>query len=200
MHIKFKNGLHLNISESNRKLGDISSFSVSPVVTCPKDAPCFKDCYACHMCRKDSIAKSYRNNLNAFTLTDKSEIIRKISNYININELEYFRWNVSGDFRLDGYFEVACKVAEKCPNCHFLAFTKCFELATCDRPKNFTLVLSAWNDYTPTEKQAKQCGIAYYDDGSRLMPEHARVCSGRCDKCFKCFKLKPGQAVIFKKH
>lgn len=191
----------LHISPCNDKMGEIPSFSVTAGITCPKNAPCRKFCYARAMEDfRSTIKKSYRNNMERFQRADKEQLENAFAKRISQCGLRFFRWNVSGDFRLAGYFDFACKVAEKCPNCQFLAFTKCFELATCDRPKNFTLVLSAWNDYQPTEKQAERCGIAYYCDGSRPMPKHARKCSGKCDECFHCFKLQPGQAVIFEKH
>jgi hypothetical protein len=191
----------LHISPCNDKMGAVPSFSVTAGITCPKDAPCRKFCYAKAMEDfRDTIKKSYRNNMERFQRADKQLLAEKFSAFIKKHQLKFFRWNVSGDFRIDGYFEFACQVAENCPNTKFLAFTKCFELAFCDRPKNFTLILSAWNDYQPTEKQAERCGIAYYCDGSRPMPEHAKVCSGKCDECFRCFNLRPGEAVIFEKH
>lgn len=201
MHLKTKDKLIFNISEDNAKMGEIPSFSVQPIATCNQNVPCIKDCYACKMCnRRDIVLMSYIRNTENFRKADKRELIRKFSAFINGMEYTHFRWNVGGDFRLEGYFEFCCKVAEKCPNTKFLAFTKCYSFATVSRPANFNLILSAWNDYAPTALQEEKCPVAHYCDGSRPMPTLAQKCDGKCDTCYKCFTLKPGEAVYFEKH
>lgn len=189
----------VSISEGNVKMGKVPSFSVLPGVTCPVGVPCLRDCYARKMCRRrDSTATAYRNNLNAVKNCSGKKIAEIISAYIRRKNVKFFRFNVSGDFNLPGYWEIAVKVAKSCPETKFLAFTKCYELQKRVRPENFTLVLSAWNEYNPGKNP--KCGVAYMNDGTSHIPDEAVPCTGKCAECFFCFLLRKGEAVVFKKH
>lgn len=192
-------GNTINISRENTKMGKVSSFSLVPGLTCPAGVPCIKDCYACRMCRlyKDTL-NTYRENTRAVLILPQERIVRALASYINGKNLKVFRWNVAGDFIIPKYWDIAVRVAEECPNTQFLAFTKVYATEKRYRPKNFALVLSVWQDYKP--RKGTTTPLAYYDDGTYPIPKEAKECSGKCDECFKCFYMKPGTSVVFKKH
>lgn len=199
MRIHINDNYCISISEGNNKMGKVPSFSVLPGITCHPGVPCFKDCYARKMCsRRDTIATAYRNNTEAVKNCSGKDIAEIISAYIKMKRVKFFRFNVSGDFNLPGYWEIAVRVAKMNPETKFMAFTKCYEFQSRKRPGNFNLILSAWHDYQPGKNP--KCGIAYFDDGTYPIPENAVPCSGHCDECFKCYDLRKGDAVVFKKH
>lgn len=189
-----------NISSNNSKMGKVHSFSVSPVKTCRCDAPCKKDCYAVNLCKRyKNVRLSYENNMNCILNEKKKDIIEKICLYIKLYDVSLFRWNVAGDFNLKNYFDITLAVAKKCPKCKFLAFTKMYEVTKDVKlPKNYNIVYSCWEDLKI--KNARKYPCAYLDNGKYTIPKYATSCDGGCDKCMKCWNLKPGQAVKFKKH
>jgi hypothetical protein len=192
------------ISEGNSKMGKVFSFSVTPVITCAEDVPCKKECYACKLCRiYPSVRRSYADNLNAIHNAPADIVAAAIVDVIKRRGVKLFRFNVSGDFGRDGnfdraYFAMACRIAAACPDTRFLAFTKVFDAFGMDRPANFNLVASVWNDYAPADIES--IPTAHYCDGSRPMPAGAMECDGGCETCGKCFLLKRGEKVFFKKH
>lgn len=181
-------------------MGKVHSFSVMPVLTCRSDAPCKKECYAVKMCRLwKNVKSSYQGNTNAILFEEKEEIIKKICLYIELNDVKMFRWNVSGDFNIDNYFEITVEVAKRCPKCNFLAFTKMYNVVEGIKlPKNYNVIYSCWGNMKPSHPEKHPC--AYFDNGEYEIPVYASHCDGGCDKCMKCWNLKNGQAVKFKKH
>ena len=155
MKIKLESGHEIVISEGNSKMGKVYSFSVSPVITCGANVPCKKECYACKLCRiYPTVRNSYAMNLDAIRNAPGMEIVNAIVDVIKRRNVKLFRFNVSGDFgfngELDGiYLAMACKVAELCPETRFLAFTKIYNAFNMERPANFNLVASVWNEYAP---------------------------------------------------
>lgn len=188
----------ISISEGNVKMGSIPSFSVTPLRTCPTGIPCANECYARRMeKRRDNTAKAYRNNTESI-LHRPNDVVRILTYYIKRRNLTHFRFNVAGDFKLPGYWEVVVRVARACPNCKFLAFTKLYSIQERRKPSNLTVVLSVWKDYKP---ENPKYGLAYFDDGTPEcnVPENTFVCRGGCSTCLYCFYMDKKQAVIFKK-
>ena len=116
-----------------------------------------------------------------------------------------FRWNVDGDFFSLDYLKACCDVAKRNPKVKFMAFTKQYAIAEQALemgivPKNFNIVFSAWNEYKPDD--VSKVPVAYYDDGEHkdLIDGKPFVCKDGCNHCKRCWNLKPGKAVIFKKH
>lgn len=199
--IDLGDGLFINISQGNSKMGRVFSFSMPAVVTCASGIPCAKTCYACKF--YNNVKNCYRQNMQALDNVNVDRLADAIANYLNSKDVRLFRWNVSGDFARNGkfdhvYWSLACKVAKKCPGTLFLAFTKVFDCFKYKRPANFNLVASVWNDYRP--KTISNKPTAHFCDGTREMPKHAVKCSGECETCMLCFGLRKGEAVYFEKH
>ncbi len=189
----------LVLSSNNSKMGRVHSFSTMPILTCRSDAPCKKECYAVKLCRIfKNTKKSYQDNTDTLMFCEPEKIIEKLIQYITLYNVKLFRWNVSGDFNIDKYFDITLEVAKQCPGCNFLAFTKMYDLSKVKLPQNYKLVFSCWGNMKPENEREVPC--AYFDNGIYEIPEYAKRCSGGCDKCMKCWKLKAGQAVKFKKH
>jgi hypothetical protein len=199
MKIVIDSSYTVSISDGNRKMGAIHSFSVTPLRTCPAGIPCAGLCYARRMeKRRDNTANAYRNNTES-VLHKPDDVVRILTSYIRMRNLKYFRFNVGGDFSLPGYWEVAIRIARACPDCTFLAFTKMYSIQEYRKPKNINIVLSVWKDYSP---ENPKYGLAYFDDGTPEcnVPETGFVCPDGCSTCMYCFRMKKGQSVIFKKH
>jgi hypothetical protein len=199
MRIFLEKGGSVYISERNTKMQAVWSFSVPPVLTCKKDVPCKSNCYAVKLLRfRKNLNNSLQENFTALNCGDHQEIIEKLSGVINALQIPLFRFNVSGDFGIQGYFQLANEIAKRCPGTQFLAFTKYYNLSKFKRVANFNLVYSVWNEYKPAD--ISNIPTAHYNDGSRAMPKDAVRCNGNCADCLTCFFLKPGQKVYFDKH
>lgn len=199
MKISLKSGRKITVSEGNSKMGKVYSFSVLPVVTCGENVPCRKDCYACKLCRiYPGVKASYAANLDALNNESLVEIAAALVDVIQRKKVKLFRFNVSGDFRDPNYLRMALTVAAACPDTNFLAFTKIYTALEVRRPANFNLVASVWNDFAPADIESVP--TAHYCDGSREMPAGAVECGGNCETCGKCFFLKAGEKVYFRKH
>lgn len=192
------------ISESNKKMGEVGSFSTLPIVTCNKNAPCFKDCYAQRMCRyRESVHDAWEINTEMVEDERWADIFADVTEYVRFRHSAMFRWFVGGDIWKAGMLDTMVRVAEECPQCEFLAFTKCYDIVKAyrgDIPKNLHIVLSAWNDFAPDAELIDRFPVCYYDDGSRKLPEHAKVCLGGCESCQLCWTMKAGEAVRIVKH
>lgn len=200
MKIELGNGYALSFSEQNSKMGKINSFSVPPITTCWWGVPCVKDCYAVKYYNLHKRTENaYKSNMEAVLNVPIEELAKTFTGYINLMNVKYFRWNVSGDFNLPNYWRLTCLVAEQNPECNFMAFTKMYHLREMPRPSNFNLVLSIWKDYMPPVID-NRTGYAYFNDGTYPIPEDAVECDGKCDICHKCFFLTNGKKVYFNKH
>ena len=197
-----------SFSVANSKMGRVGSFSVLPVVTCNCDAPCTKGntCYAKRMvARYKNVREAYQYNTEALLRDNRyNDLIKSADDFIAYNEFRLFRWNVSGDFATLDYLMAACEVAKHNPDVKFLAFTKQFKVVNEGFkmgiiPSNFNIVFSAWGEFMPDD--VKSVPVAYFDHGStpELIPDYAELCGGDCQHCKRCFNLKPGEAVKFKK-
>lgn len=196
-----------SFSEGNSKMGRVLSFSVSPIVTCNPEAPCFKDCYAVKLVRiRKNVREAYANNTQALMVDHRyNEFINAFCTAIDYGEFHLVRFNVSGDMFNYEYLNACCEVAKRNPEVKFLAFTKQYEV--CNEaikngivPANFNIVFSAWNEFKPENESSVP--VAYFDDGKHknLVPDYAITCNGDCQHCRKCFYLKNGEAVKFGKH
>lgn len=198
-----------HISNTISKLGCIPTVNLPPVITCRPDAPCAHGCYA----RKGNfvfanVQKSVRANLDCWRT--RPDVYRSAIELAAMQN-RFFRWHSSGDIPDESYLGMMFDVAEAVPTCSFLAFTKRVEwvnalLNVRAKPKNLSLVLSAWGNWIPDNPH--NLPIAYVrlrsGEGASFIPADAKPCSGACYKCVggasNCWALKNGESVVFNQH
>ena len=198
-------------SLGNIKMKHVMSFSVLPLVTCAKDVPCKKDCYAARMCRfRTNVRDCYQKNTDMLKAGRYRTFIEDFFDVLQETHVDKFRFNVAGDFFCPEYLCAALDLATSCPDVKFWAFTKQWDvvkevLKDCPKeewPANFNLVLSRWGDYVPPKDLSDLFGICWFGDkeGKYPYPEDAFVCNGGCETCLACANLGPGQNVVIHQH
>ena len=202
----------IKITTTNSKLGGfIPQINLPALVTCRKNAPCAKYCYA----RKGNftfpnVKESIDNNLKEF-LADSKSYFNQIIDFLTNGDIIYkfFRWHSSGDIANAEYLKGMVEVAKKCKHTKFLAFTKKFEivneyLASGEKlPKNLSIVFSAW-DKTFKVDNPFNLPMTYVffkkEENNADIPEFSFPCAGNCSECKACWNLKKGQSVFFHQH
>lgn len=198
------------ISTGVSKLGaSIPSINLPPIVTCNPDAPCFKECYARrgHFMYQN-VKNKYIDNLKAYKENPK-QFFEDIAHGTRLSL--YTRWHSSGDIVDEQYLAGMCWVARKNKNVQYLAFTKQFRIvnkyvADGHRiPKNLHIVYSCWKDWVPENPYNFPTTWVYFPNKkegvyNELIPTKAVPCSGKCYACQKCWELKKGESVVFRKH
>lgn len=196
----------ITISAGNRKMGAIPSVSLPAVVTCPKSAPCYKECYALRMERlRHTVKDSYDRNYDAYK-RDPDNYFRTIANAARMQR--FFRWHVSGDIPDSAYLAGMVKVAIDCPGTKFLAFTKKGDLVNAfienggTIPGNLQILFSTWGAWRVNNPHAfPECEI--------IFPGHEpaqtwKVCGGNCTECacrgIGCWELHRGETIAIYKH
>lgn len=198
----------LHISFGNSKLGKkIWGINLPAIITCRKNAPCAKKCYA----RKGrfvfpAVQNAHSENLMEY-MTDPAAYEAGVTKAAA--KREFFRWHSSGDIVDMAYLEMMCRIAEACPNTRFLCFTKQYEIVneyldhhTC--PKNLVLVFSQWGIFMPYNPHNLPIAAIKFRKGESNIPEGAHHCPKYCGDCVysgcSCWDLKPGEAVYFDEH
>ena len=201
----------LKVSHGNRKMGEIPSVSLPPVITCRKNAPCIKDCYACKLCRiYKNVAESYKNNYELYN-TDPDSYFRQLDGAMKMSL--YFRVHVSGDVPTMDYFNRLVEVVKNNPHCKVLMFTKQFEIVNAyisenggNRetaiPENFKIIYSAWQDFKPINPyNFPETNVIF---PNTQVPDNWKICGGNCSECVcrgvGCWELKAGETLAFYKH
>jgi len=203
--------LAVKISTTNSKLGLIPSVNLTPVVTCRKNCPCAKDCYARKgRYRFQNVKDSLMHNYNEY-MRDATQYFEDIRHAINngMVSYSYFRWHAAGDMVDEDYFKGMVDVATSLPLTSFLAFTKKYEIVNefiangGVIPSNLHIVFSAWGKELQFDNPYK-FPVAYvrFKDTYRntTIPETALECSGDCTNCLQCWNIKSGESVVFNKH
>lgn len=209
-----------HISISNTKLGAIPTVNLPPIITCRKDAPCAKNCYACKgRFRFKNVQESMLFNLSEWQ-NNPGEYERSVMDACV--HYKFFRWHSAGDIPDMDYFNMMIHIAKAVPDTKFLCFTKQYELvnnviatngyrfAICDGngifPPNLTIVFSAWGNNLPDNPF--RFPVAYVrlksGEGAEFIPEDAIRCPGYCADCVKhdqnCWNLWFSQSVVFNQH
>lgn len=202
--------MSVKISTTNSKLGLIPSVNLTPIITCRKECPCAKDCYATKgRFRFQNVKDSMSHNLTEY-LAHPEQYFADIKHAINNGMVSYayFRWHASGDFVDANYFNGVVKVALDLPNTSFLAFTKKFEIVNefihngGTIPANLHIVFSAWGDDFKVDNpyHFPVAHVRFKNKENKSIPASASECSGDCTTCLQCWNIKSGQAVVFNKH
>lgn len=202
--------MSVKISTTNSKLGLIPSVNLTPIVTCRKNCPCAKDCYATKgRFRFQNVRQSMQNNYEEY-IKDAESYFEQIKHAINngMVSYSYFRWHAAGDIVDEYYFSKMVECAIALPNTQFLAFTKKFEIVNKyieqggTIPANLNIVFSAWGDLFKIDNpyDFPVAHVRFHDTGNKSIPASALECSGDCTNCLQCWSIKKGQAVVFNKH
>jgi hypothetical protein len=183
----------LHISPGNSKIGKRSTPNVSllPVVTCPPEAPCAKDCYARRLAiNKETIAAWLDNT--AFALHDPGAFCAEVSSYCQKKKPAFFRWHVAGDIPSEAYQIGVIATAEVCPDTNFLIFTKRLGYNWKGKAENLKVFFSSWPgdgmevDSRWVIKNRGMTGVAWQDSDERA-PKGGFHCTGSCEDCRSCW-------------
>lgn len=196
----------ISISPGNAKMGAIPSVSLPPVVTCPKNAPCAKKCYAAKLCRiYPSVKKAYQKNYDILN-NNEIEYWQQVQNAAKMTK--YFRYHVSGDIPDMHYFHWMCAIAETVKNTQFLAFTKQYDIVNTSItagghiPDNLHIIFSEWDDVTiPNPYNLPTAAVIFKGHQPR---DSWKICGGNCAACacagVGCWELKNGETIAFYEH
>lgn len=195
----------VKISKGNMKVGSIPNMSLTPGVSCSREA-----CKTCHVggCYAMKSYRQYKNVRTAWdgnvemALFDLETMETQLTAYFQKARPAFFRIHVGGDFITREYAEMWARVATAAPFTRFLAFTKQFDhVRGVAFPENFALVLSAWEGVTIPSDLADRLPIAYCVDSADDIPADGFHCPGSCTNCGACWELsKRGIDVYFVKH
>lgn len=205
-----ENNVKISISHGNKKMGEIPSVSLPPVITCAPGCTCAKKCYAVKLCRiYKTVREAYARNLRAWE-DNPAEYFRQIDEVMSVSR--FFRWHVSGDVPNWEYLQQMERLARRNPHCEMLAFTKRYDLiadyvwrhgAKPDAlPKNLHIVLSEWPGMTMRNPYGlPESHVIFKGEEPR---EDWQICPGNCLECAKngagCWALGYGEHVAFYEH
>lgn len=198
------------ISTKNSKLGMcIPTINLPVGVACREDAPCFKSCYA----NKGNMARANvrdcaEKNLSSYK-TNPEGYFKVIDITLEMIPYKHFRYHSSGDIPDERYLNLMCKVARKHKETQFLCFTKKHEIVNSyldkhKKPKNLILVLSNWGNWICPNPHNLPTAWVKLKNQVCMIPTNATQCNGYCGECCNteksCWKMKKGDAVVFKQH
>lgn len=198
----------LKISRSNTKLGAfIPSVNLQPSQSCRKDAPCSKLCYGKHgRFIFPNVQATLNNNIELWLENPELFEVQVIAAAF---PAKFFRWHSSGDIPSPEYLDMMVRVAKKCKDTQFLAFTKQYEfvndyLGKHRLPSNLHIILSAWGSWIPENPYNLPMAYVRLKSGEGEIPEEAIQCSGYCGTCVQqdkhCWNLSKGESVVFNQH
>ena len=120
-----KNMEKISISKGNKKMGEIKSVSLPPIVTCAENCTCAKKCYAAKLCRiYKNVKESYNRNLNILE-NNPAEYWNQVNDSMCTSR--FFRMHVSGDIPTYKYLVDMVRVVRNNPHCDVLVFTKRYD-------------------------------------------------------------------------
>ena len=200
--------LQVRISDSNSKMGAVTSVSLMPFMTCPS---CCKDtcapyCYAAKLANlRPAVRKAYAIN-TAMALYTPTIYWHGVENAVKRSK--YFRFHVSGDILHEKYFAEMVRIATDYPNRELLCFTKRYEIingfldAGGAIPDNLHVLFSGWdnlkphNPYRMPETNVIMRGTTPHEDW--------KMCGGNCFNCacrgLGCWQAQPGDIIAFHQH
>ena len=203
----------ITISKGNTKLGDIPSFSLSSLTTCPgKSQWCSKNCYAFKLEHQyPNVNKSYYNNYQAtFEPSFVDSMDKEIKNLIKKGK-KVFRIHVGGDYFSTEYIEKWYKIILNNPQMKFYSYTRSLindELLTSlehlKQLPNITLFASI--DSSMTQKPPVNWRVAMAGDTNNFnipktvfcLEQNNKVTS--CSKCKLCFNNNSNVNIYFETH
>jgi hypothetical protein len=196
----------VSISPNNNK-GVGPNISLTPILSCGKDMPCTKKCYAVKAYRAWAIVRpAWDGNFWLYS-NRPTEYFSQIAEYMEHKHPLTFRWHVGGDIPDMDYLVHMLDLARRFPPTSFLAFTKRYDLLLRllqERkrlPRNLKIVASAWPEYPMPDAVQAGFPVAYiHDITENRIPGNARWCPGLCSTCGLCWVIRKDQAVFFDLH
>lgn len=196
----------ISISTGNKKMGQIPSVSLPPVVTCKNCSTCAKKCYAAKLCRiYKTVREAYDRNLEILKEDRDSYFFQVKAAAITSR---YFRFHVSGDIIDADYLDRMVKLARELKGTEFLAFTKNYEdvneyFTTHKKPRNLHLIFSLPFTGAKIENPHNLPQAAVILKG-QTPDENWKICGGNCTECackgVGCWELKKGETIAFYEH
>jgi len=183
------------LSSNISKLGNIRSFNLPAVKTCPGATKnCVKYCYA----RKGNfkfqpVQDMYTENLK---LSLSENFINRINEELSLSE-RYFRIHSAGDFYSVNYFRKWVEIARHNPHIIFLAFTRNTDIDFSEAPDNMKLIFTADDSTEKLNSTATRFAFVVNSGFSRVphmtdinFSHHivAKVCNSKsCENCLECW-------------
>lgn len=200
--------MDVSISPGNSKMGSIRSVSLPSLMTCRKDAPCFKQCYARRYERmRPTVREAYMRNYEMLQ-TDPREYWRQVEAAVMASR--FFRFHVSGDIPDSKYLGHMIDIAERQKHCEILCFTKRYDIVNralsvgTVLPKNLHIIFSSWKGLRMDNPYGLPEAHVRYRDGTTTAHPGAKYCGGNCTQCATedagCWKLKDGEEIVFNEH
>lgn len=204
------NNVKISISHGNKKMGEIPSVSLPPIVTCASGCTCARKCYAAKLCRiYKTVREAYARNLDAWE-NNPAEYFRQVEDVVSVSR--FFRWHVSGDIPNAEYFREMVHMARRNPHCEMLVFTKRYDMINewfwthgakpGALPKNLHVIFSAWDGMTMHNPYSLP--VAHVIFKGEEPAANWNICPGNCLECARrgvnCWALGYGENVAFYEH
>lgn len=198
--------MKITISKGNRKMGEIKSVSLPPIITCAENCTCAKKCYAAKMCRLyKNVKESYNRNLEIFK-NNPVEYWSQVNDALCTSR--FFRMHVSGDIPSYEYLIDMVESAKNNPHCDILVFTKRYAFINkaldngIEIPKNLHVLFSEWAGMEMNNPyNLPVAHVIFKGENAR---ENWNICTGNCLECAKanknCWALNSGEHVAFHEH
>jgi len=214
--------VHVYISTSNAKTGDIPSFSTLSGVTCAgcegalQKGGCGWYCYdkslVINMGRKNILSSRAKNTRLMFE--DPERAFTEISK--ECYKFRFFRWHVGGEILDSSYVCEMNRVAVENPQCSFLVFTKNHRAVNkwleaarqngSDVASNFHIIFSVWPGMPRDNPFDFPEASPLFPDGTTAFEslENCYLCGNSCKDCLLadcgCFNAGRGQKILFNLH
>lgn len=227
--VNASDGYHVPFPKGNSKLGTMfSTVSLCPVIDCGNCSKCSGQCYDLRHDVTNKPCMELRCLTTAILEVDPERYWSEVEAQARLSM--FFRFHIGGDIKDKDYMKHLRIVAERCPMCNFLLFTKMYDLVNDDitecgpLPDNIFLFFSMWpgvemnNPYNlpVTFPIFSKEDCDKYPELAEFMartPKFFWMCNDDCTDCAicavnptgdnkgqGCFRLGKGDAVGFNYH
>lgn len=205
---EYADDLHVYISGSNSKMGDIASVSKIPVYGCKNCTYCKSLCYDLRNdCWRPTVQVTRANNQAIFE-TNRDKYFDEISSALKTQR--FFRWHIGGDVSDIDEFGRIVEVMNTNKHCTALMFTKNFSDVNDyvnngnTIPDNLKVVFSGWYGQPMDNKYNFCTAHPLFADGRTSAPDGSFLCNHDCTECAitdsRCFKAEKGTSIVFPAH
>lgn len=183
----------LSIPSGNTKLGKIPSISLPPLLTCPPNPPCARDCYALKFERIwPSVKAAWAGNLRTWQ-ESPTTYMSTLDIYLTKHKPPMFRWHVAGDIPDTGYLAMMIALARAHPHTRFMAYTKhvwalkARQAMPTTWPPNLTLRYSTWPG-RPIPPEAQGIPLSWLSEDPRKPKAsyHCPAVGSSTTTCYDC--------------